>query len=127
MNNQNEKNYLIHYGNKNSGRYPRGSGENPHQHDGLKNKPLKRGAAIGAATAGIPAAIGGGLLGASVLEGLADMSMKFVGEGGYTTGAMVSAILAGAGITGIPVAAIGATVGLAGGAIVKHIMSKKKG
>ncbi len=28
-------NYLIHFGNKNSGRYPRGSGERPHQHDGL--------------------------------------------------------------------------------------------
>ena len=28
------ENYLIHFGNKNSGRYPRGSGENPHQHDG---------------------------------------------------------------------------------------------
>lgn len=27
--------YLIHIGNKNSGRYPRGSGENPHQHDGI--------------------------------------------------------------------------------------------
>lgn len=29
------ENYLIHFGNKNSGRYPRGSGERPHQHDGL--------------------------------------------------------------------------------------------
>ena len=29
------ENYLIHFGNKNSGRYRRGSGENPHQHDGL--------------------------------------------------------------------------------------------
>lgn len=29
--------YLIHIGNKNSGRYPRGSGENPHQHDGYKS------------------------------------------------------------------------------------------
>lgn len=29
------QNYLIHFGNKNSGRYPRGSGERPHQHDGL--------------------------------------------------------------------------------------------
>lgn len=28
-------NYLIHFGNKNSGRYRRGSGEHPHQHDGL--------------------------------------------------------------------------------------------
>lgn len=26
-------NYLIHIGNKNSGRYPRGSGENPNQHE----------------------------------------------------------------------------------------------
>lgn len=33
------ENYLIHFGNKNSGRYPRGSGERPHQHDGLY-KPL---------------------------------------------------------------------------------------
>lgn len=31
-------NYLIHFGNKNSGRYPRGSGERPHQHDGLRSK-----------------------------------------------------------------------------------------
>lgn len=30
-------NYLIHFGNKNSGRYKRGSGERPHQHDGLGN------------------------------------------------------------------------------------------
>lgn len=29
------ENYLIHFGNKNSGRYRRGSGEHPHQHDGL--------------------------------------------------------------------------------------------
>lgn len=29
-------NYLIHIGTKNSGRYPRGSGERPHQHDGLR-------------------------------------------------------------------------------------------
>lgn len=29
------QNYLIHIGNKNSGRYPRGSGENPNQHDGV--------------------------------------------------------------------------------------------
>lgn len=29
-------NYLIHFGTKNSGRYPRGSGERPHQHDGLR-------------------------------------------------------------------------------------------
>lgn len=29
-------NYLMHFGNKNSGRYPRGSGERPHQHDGLR-------------------------------------------------------------------------------------------
>lgn len=35
------ENYLIHYGNKNSGRYPRGSGENPHQHDGLGVKFVK--------------------------------------------------------------------------------------
>lgn len=28
-------NYLIHFGNKNSGRYRRGSGERPHQHDGM--------------------------------------------------------------------------------------------
>lgn len=34
-------NYLIHFGNKNSGRYPRGSGENPHQHDGLTRKDKK--------------------------------------------------------------------------------------
>lgn len=32
------ENYLIHFGNKNSGRYPRGSGERPHQHDGLGSK-----------------------------------------------------------------------------------------
>ena len=32
--------YIIHYGTKNSGRYPRGSGENPHQHDGMR--PHKR-------------------------------------------------------------------------------------
>lgn len=30
--------YLVHFGNKNSGRYPRGSGERPHQHDGLGSK-----------------------------------------------------------------------------------------
>lgn len=42
------ENYLIHFGNKNSGRYPRGSGERPHQHDGygkvgrkLKKKEIK--------------------------------------------------------------------------------------
>lgn len=29
------ENYLIHIGNKNSGRYPRGSGENPYQHQGF--------------------------------------------------------------------------------------------
>ncbi len=34
------ENYLIHIGTKNSGRYPRGSGERPHQHDGLS--PTKR-------------------------------------------------------------------------------------
>ena len=34
------ENYLIHIGTKNSGRYPRGSGERPHQHDGLS--PMKR-------------------------------------------------------------------------------------
>lgn len=43
---------LVHIGTKNSGRYPRGSGERPHQHDGLlarfrrkkttqKNQPMK--------------------------------------------------------------------------------------
>jgi len=31
-------NYLEHVGNKNSGRYPRGSGENPYQHDKSKSK-----------------------------------------------------------------------------------------
>ena len=31
-------NYLIHFGNKNSGRYPRGSGDRPHQHDGFLAK-----------------------------------------------------------------------------------------
>lgn len=31
-------NYLIHFGNKNSGRYRRGSGERPHQHDGLLSR-----------------------------------------------------------------------------------------
>lgn len=30
--------YIAHIGNKNSGRYPRGSGENPHQHDGLLSR-----------------------------------------------------------------------------------------
>lgn len=35
------QNYLMHFGNKNSGRYPRGSGENPHQHDGLAVKRAK--------------------------------------------------------------------------------------
>lgn len=29
--------YIIHYGTANSGRYPRGSGENPNQHSGTKN------------------------------------------------------------------------------------------
>ncbi len=32
------ENYLIHFGNKNSGRYRRGSGERPHQHDGLQKR-----------------------------------------------------------------------------------------
>ena len=31
-------NYLMHYGNKNSGRYPRGSGDRPYQHDPKKLK-----------------------------------------------------------------------------------------
>lgn len=35
-------NYLIHFGNKNSGRYPRGSGERPHQHDGLRARISKK-------------------------------------------------------------------------------------
>lgn len=39
---QESSNYLIHFGNKNSGRYPRGSGENPHQHDGLAIKRAKQ-------------------------------------------------------------------------------------
>lgn len=30
--------YIAHVGNKNSGRYPRGSGERPHQHDGLLSR-----------------------------------------------------------------------------------------
>ena len=34
-------NYLIHFGNKNSGRYPRGSGERPNQHDGLNRTASK--------------------------------------------------------------------------------------
>ena len=35
-------NYLIHFGNKNSGRYPRGSGDRPHQHDGLRARISKK-------------------------------------------------------------------------------------
>lgn len=41
--------YIIHYGTANSGRYPRGSGENPNQHSG-RRKALK--------AAGVVAAVG---------------------------------------------------------------------
>lgn len=34
--------YIAHVGNKNSGRYPRGSGERPHQHDGLLTRFRRR-------------------------------------------------------------------------------------
>lgn len=36
------ENYLIHIGNKNSGRYPRGSGERPNQHQGFFRKKIDR-------------------------------------------------------------------------------------
>lgn len=95
--------YLIHIGNKNSGRYPRGSGENPNQHTfGSKvGKAAKVGAGSGAAT---------GLLSGAGVAGLA-----LAADTLPIAGLAISPELA---FLGIPVAAVATPVAALGGAVI---------
>lgn len=94
---------LIHIGTKNSGRYPRGSGERPYQHTtGARvSRAARVGAKAGAAT-GISAGIGTAGL------ALAADSLPVIGLA-------ISPELAW---LGVPVAALAAPVGALGGAAI---------
>ena len=110
------ENYLIHFGNKNSGRYPRGSGERPNQHTGIRSG-AKLGAKIGVAQG----VLFGGMWGAQKAAQAIARHGGAVAKGQY----YAVGILGGATMEAIKGAVWGTAIGV-GAATVKRMLGHHK-